>query len=81
MRITISDLWLVTNDNTTVNMRAPLFNSVQIKHEVDLANMEHRDGRTDWVAVDLEEVILVYGENRAATALETLLRDLVQRRH
>jgi hypothetical protein len=49
--------------------------------EVNRANMERRDGRTDWMAVDLEEMILVYGENRAATAIDQLMRDLRKTRH
>jgi hypothetical protein len=43
--------------------------------------MERRDGRTDWMAIDLEEVIMVYGENRAATAIDHLMHDLRQTRH
>jgi hypothetical protein len=81
MRTTISDLWLVTHDDTSVNIRAPLFDSLQIEREVRRANMEHRDGRTDWMAVDLEEVILVYGESKAANAINGLLRDMAQTRH
>jgi hypothetical protein len=42
--------------------------------------MEHRDGRSDWMAVDLEEAILVYGDNRATTAMDQLLWDLGQNR-
>jgi hypothetical protein len=81
MPTTVSDLWFVAHDNCSVNIRAPLFSSCQIDHEVHRANMEHRDGRTDWVAVELEEVILVYGEKSAANALDRLMRDLGQTRH
>ncbi len=81
MPITVSDLWFVTNDTCALDLRAPLFTSHQVMREVNRANMERRDGRTDWMAVDLEEMILVYGENRAATAIDQLMRDLRKTRH
>jgi hypothetical protein len=81
MPTTVCDLWFVTKEGCAVNMRAPLFTSRQIEREVHRANMERRDGRTDWMAIDLEEVIMVYGENRAATAIDHLMHDLRQTRH
>jgi hypothetical protein len=65
----------------TLNIRAPLFTSRQIEGEVRRANVERREGRTDWMAIDLEEVIMMYGENRAADAIDLLLRDLGLARH
>jgi hypothetical protein len=60
MPITIADLWLLTYDDYPVDIRGPLFTSIQIEGEVRRANRERRDNRTDWTAIDLEEVILGY---------------------
>ena len=76
MPVTIRDLWFVTHADCDVNMRAPMFGSTQIEREVHRANMERRDGRADWTAVDLEQVILWYGENRATAAVDLVVRNL-----
>jgi hypothetical protein len=55
----IADLWFLTYDNRPTDIRAPLFSSRQIEGEVRRANAERRCGRTDWTAIDLEEVILI----------------------
>ncbi len=81
MRITITDLWLVTYIDCPLDIRAPLFSSRQIQSEVLRANQDHRDGRVDWIAVDLEEAILAYGKGCAASARNQLLRDLTPARH
>jgi hypothetical protein len=81
LHTTVSDLWFVTNDDHNVTLRAPLFTSHQIEREVHRANMERRDGRMDWMAVDLEEVILAYGDNRAAIVRDQLMRDPGQTLH
>jgi len=81
MPTTISDLWFVTNDGCAVNIRGPLFTSRQIGREVLRANMERRNGRTDWLAIDLEQVVMVYAENSAASAIDHLMRDLSLTRH
>ena len=75
MPTTIADLWFLTHHDCHIDIRAPLFTSRQIEGQVRRANAERRDGRTDWTAVDLEEVILMYGETRAANAIDLLLRD------
>jgi hypothetical protein len=77
MHMTISDLWFLTYEGMPVDLRAPLFSSRQVLGEVQRANRERRDGRRDWLAVDLEAVILIYGETRASIAL----RDLGETRH
>jgi hypothetical protein len=66
--ITIADLWFLTYQGRPADLRAPLFTSRQIEGEVRRANAERRDGRTDWTAIDLEEVILAYLANAAAVA-------------
>ena len=68
MPTTIADLWLLTCDNGPPDIRAPLFSSRQIEGEVRRANEERRGGRTDWTAVDLEEVLLSYVETARAIA-------------
>jgi hypothetical protein len=65
---TIADLWLLTNDNRPADIRSPLFSSRQIEGEVKRANLERRGGRTDWTAIDLEEVILAYLKQAAELA-------------
>ncbi len=69
MRRTISDLWLVAHTDRDLDLRAPVFTSHQIDGEVQRANLERRFGRADWVAVDLVEMIIVYGDKRAISAL------------
>jgi hypothetical protein len=78
---TISDLWLVIHSGCPLNIRAPVFSSRQIEGEVVRANAEHRSGRTDWVAVDLEEAIMVFSEIHAAATLNLFMRDLGRTRH
>jgi hypothetical protein len=78
---TISDLWLVIHNGCPLNIRAPVFSSRQIEGEVARANAEHRSGRTDWVAVDLAEAIMVFSEIHAAATLNLFLRDLGRTRH
>jgi hypothetical protein len=58
-----------------------VFGSRQINGEVRRANIERRFGRTDWIAVDLAELILIYGETSAAPAIDALLTHLGQTRH
>ena len=60
MSTTIADLWLLTYDDSPVDIRGPLFTSSQIEKEVRRANKERRDNRTDWTAIDLEQVVLEY---------------------
>jgi hypothetical protein len=55
-----TDLWLVTRDDLIPDIRGPLFSSRQIERQVQRANEERRDGRSDWTAVELEEVIEAY---------------------
>jgi hypothetical protein len=78
---TISDLWLVIHNGRLLDIRAPIFSSRQIEGEVARANVEHRSGRTDWVAVDLAEGIIVFSEIHAAANLKLYLRDLGRTRH
>lgn len=68
MATTISDLWLLTYENRPTDMREPLYNSSQIEREVVRVNEECREGRTDWTALDLEEVILEHLEKARAIA-------------
>ena len=68
MATTIADLWLLTHEKRPTDLREPLFNSRQIEAEVRRANGERRDGRTDWTAIDLEEVILAQVESARAIA-------------
>jgi hypothetical protein len=49
-------------------MRSPIFTSEQIEREIRRANREGRDGRTDWTAIDLEEVILEHLDKARAVA-------------
>jgi predicted lipoprotein len=67
---TISDLWLVIHSGCPLNIRAPVFSSRQIEGEVVRANAEHRSGRTDWVAVDLD----VSGDEEARISGAFVLR-------
>jgi hypothetical protein len=60
MPTTIADLWLVTHDGLIPDIRGPLFTSRQIESQVRRANAECREGRSDWTAIDLEEVIDAY---------------------
>ena len=74
MPTTIADLWLLTYEGYRVDIRSPLFTSRQIEREVQRANWERRRGRTDWTAIDLEEVILEYvasSGNAACSCAET----------
>ena len=79
MRTTITDLWLVAYSGCPLAIRAPLFNSRQIQREVLRANHDHRGGRADWLAVDLEEAILTYGKGCAASARRQLLATISHR--
>ncbi len=65
---TIADLWLLTYDGRPPDMRAPLFSSRQIELAVARTNDDRRDLRTDWTAVDLEEMIRLEVEACAATS-------------
>ena len=64
----IGDLWLLTFDDRPNDIGAPLFSSRQIEGEIRRANQERRAGRTDWTAIDLEEVILTYVRRAAEMA-------------
>ena len=68
MATTIADLWFLTPDDRPLDLREPMFSSDQIENEVSLANAANRDGRTDWTAIDLEEVILQHVEKVRAIA-------------
>jgi hypothetical protein len=68
MPTTIADLWLVTHDGLIPDIRGPLFTSRQIESQVRRANAECREGRSDWTAIDLEEVILAYLKQAAELA-------------
>ena len=68
MPTSIADLWLLTYDNRTVDIRAPLYSSRQVEREVGRANAELRDGRSDWTSIELEEAILLDQEQRCATS-------------
>jgi hypothetical protein len=77
---TIADLWFLTYDKRPTDIRAPLFSSRQIEGEVRRANAEHRCGRTDWTAVDLEEVIMTY-VTRAAEIASVAARQTIREPH
>jgi hypothetical protein len=66
---TIADFWFLTQPHDYIpDIRAPLFSSRQIEGEIRRANTERRGDRTDWTAIDLEEVIRMSLQRAAASA-------------
>jgi hypothetical protein len=64
MPTTIVDLWLLTYEGRCIDIRSPPFSSRRIDREVQPVNWKRREGRTDWMAIDLEEAIFAYLTSR-----------------
>jgi hypothetical protein len=57
MPMTIRDLWLLRYNEHPPDLAGAVYTSDQIDDEIRRANLERRDGRADWTAIDLEEAM------------------------